>query len=76
MVAPFLFLILVLLIDKSLQANNANSDDYKNIQTPTPESVGPIPSCHSDMYIASKSCTELLYAPNNSVTNVRGESST
>ncbi|GAX81955.1 hypothetical protein CEUSTIGMA_g9383.t1 [Chlamydomonas eustigma] len=67
-IAPFLFLILALLIDKALQANSSTTQQYQNVPNPSPQLVGPIPSCHSDMYIGSNYCTEILYAPSNGVT--------
>ncbi|GAX72794.1 hypothetical protein CEUSTIGMA_g249.t1 [Chlamydomonas eustigma] len=67
-IAPFLFLILALLIDKALQANSSTTQQYQNVPNPSPQVIGPIPSCHSDLYIGSKDCTEILYAPDNALT--------
>ena len=71
-VAPFLFLLLALLIDKALQANDRTSNTYADVTDPTTTYVGAIPSCHSDMYIGIRNCTEILYSPNNAITQVPG----
>ncbi len=70
MLAPLFFLLLALLIDKALQANQSRSEIFADVRTPTPESITPIPSCHEDMYIGNKACIEVLYSPDNAVTRV------
>eukprot|EP00798_Chlamydomonas_sp_ICE-L_P014423 gene14423-20429_t len=67
-IAPFLFLVLALLIDKALQANDRSDRAFQDVTSPERTALEPIPSCHSDMYIASKDCTELLYSPINDMT--------
>ncbi len=68
LIAPFLFLLLALLIDKALQANDKRDQSFQDVSDPQIESVGAIPSCHSDLYIADRNCTEVLYSPNNAMT--------
>ncbi len=71
LLAPFLFLILALIIDKSTQANNRTSQFYSDIQNPAPQKIGQIPKCSTDLYIGTgKNCTEILYSPDNAVTRV------
>jgi len=69
LIAPFLFLLLALLIDKALQANDRNSQAFQDQPNPTPELIGDIPSCHDDLYIGDRPCQELLYSPNNTLSN-------
>lgn len=68
LIAPFLFLVLALLIDKALQANDKNSTSFKDVTNPQPEAVSRIPQCSEDLYIGTKPCTEILYSPDNSIT--------
>lgn len=71
LLAPLFFLLLALLIDKALQANQSRSEIFADVRTPTPEAITSIPSCHEDMYIGNKACIEILYSPDNAVTRVR-----
>ncbi|KAG1680746.1 hypothetical protein FOA52_008079 [Chlamydomonas sp. UWO 241] len=68
LIAPFLFLVLALVIDKAIQANDSRQDNFADMTTPNIESIGVIPSCHDDLYIGSNNCTELLYSPDNAIT--------
>ena len=70
MVAPFLFLLLALLINKALQANTSTSTSYQDLQNPQPQQLGSIPKCTDDLYIGNKPCTEILFSPNNTVAQV------
>ncbi|KAL6751513.1 hypothetical protein V8C86DRAFT_2775895 [Haematococcus lacustris] len=67
LLAPFFFLLLALLIDRALQADTSLSVFFKDVSNPAPEPIGPIPSCHEDVYIGSKDCMELAYSPDNAV---------
>ncbi|MEW5309052.1 MAG: hypothetical protein WDW38_000964 [Sanguina aurantia] len=64
--APLFFLLLALLIDRALSSQNATDSSNVDVRTPTDNTINSIPSCHSDLYIAGKSCVELLYSPNTS----------
>ena len=44
-IAPFLFLLLALLIDRALQANDSNNTDFQNVPNPTASPIGGIPKC-------------------------------
>eukprot|EP00197_Chlamydomonas_leiostraca_P014447 CAMPEP_0202859992 /NCGR_PEP_ID=MMETSP1391-20130828/1884_1 /ASSEMBLY_ACC=CAM_ASM_000867 /TAXON_ID=1034604 /ORGANISM="Chlamydomonas leiostraca, Strain SAG 11-49" /LENGTH=1190 /DNA_ID=CAMNT_0049539111 /DNA_START=105 /DNA_END=3677 /DNA_ORIENTATION=- len=67
LLAPFFFLLLALLIDKALQANDSNSEDFQDIRRPDVEPIDPIPRCIEDIYIGpDKSCVELAWSPNTS----------
>lgn len=70
MVAPFLFLLLALLIDRALQANTSTSASFQDLQNPQPQQLGSIPKCSDDLYIGTKPCTEILFSPNNTVAQV------
>ena len=72
LLAPLLFLLLALLIDKAIQANDSTGEAYKDVTTPGTNMISPIPSCHDDLYIGSKDCIELVYAPNTSTVALVG----
>ncbi|EFJ52653.1 hypothetical protein VOLCADRAFT_85850 [Volvox carteri f. nagariensis] len=62
--APLLFLILALVIDKAIQANDGSSSAFQDVASPQPEGIGSIPQCSQDLYIGSKAgCVEVLYQP-------------
>jgi hypothetical protein len=55
---------------QSNQANDSKTKAYTNVPNPSPTNIGPIPQCNADLYIGNKkSCTEILYSPNNTVAN-------
>uniref|UniRef100_A0A7R9Z2A2 ABC transporter domain-containing protein n=1 Tax=Chlamydomonas euryale TaxID=1486919 RepID=A0A7R9Z2A2_9CHLO len=68
LIAPLLFLLLALLIDKAIQANDAGQETFQDVMDPTAELIAPIPSCNEDMYIGPSNCSELMYSPNNYIT--------
>ena len=45
LLAPFLFLLLALLIDVATKADDSSKSAYADVQNPDAVSVGPIPSC-------------------------------
>ncbi|KXZ51812.1 hypothetical protein GPECTOR_11g253 [Gonium pectorale] len=62
--APFLFLLLALLIDRALQANDSNNTAFQNVVSPKPEGIGGIPRCSEDIFIGEgRACKEVLYQP-------------
>ncbi|PNW72975.1 hypothetical protein CHLRE_14g613950v5 [Chlamydomonas reinhardtii] len=62
-IAPFLFLLLALLIDRALQANDSNNTDFQNVPNPTASPIGGIPKCTEDIFIGNRACIEVLYQP-------------
>lgn len=68
LLAPFLFLLLALLIDRALRADSSTNDDFSDIRRPASDPIGPIPRCNEDLYIGKKPCIELVYSPDNVVT--------
>jgi hypothetical protein len=75
--APFLFLLLALVVNLALNANNALQERFVAMPAAAPFSIGGIPSCHEDLHIgASKPCIDFVYSPNNDTTiNVSSSSS-
>ena len=62
--APLVFLLLALLIDRSIQAVNSNKSAFTNLENPTVEPLNAIPQCKDDLYIGrSSGCKEVLYSP-------------
>ncbi|GLC34108.1 hypothetical protein PLESTB_000838300 [Pleodorina starrii] len=62
--APLLFLILALVIDRAIQANQGANSEFKDVTSPDAEAIGGIPQCWEDLYIGKrKSCIEVLYQP-------------
>ena len=59
--APFIFLLLVWLIDKALQANERATEDTKIRRHPEAEAVTDIPRCEEDLYIRGN-CLSFLYS--------------
>ena len=59
--APFIFLLLVWLIDKALQANERATEDTKVRRHPKAEAVTDIPRCEEDLYIRGD-CLNFLYS--------------
>jgi hypothetical protein len=67
--APFLFLLLALVVNLALNANNALQERFVATPAAAPFSIGGIPSCHEDLHIgASKPCIDFVYSPNNDTT--------
>ncbi|KAG2423312.1 hypothetical protein HXX76_015459 [Chlamydomonas incerta] len=62
-IAPFLFLLLALLIDRALQANDRNNTDFQNVPNPSASPIGGIPQCTEDIFIGNRECIEVLYQP-------------
>jgi hypothetical protein len=64
--APFLFLLLALVVNLALNANNALQERFVATPAAVPFSIGGIPSCHEDLHIGpSKPCIDFVYSPNN-----------
>ncbi|GFR51512.1 hypothetical protein Agub_g13927, partial [Astrephomene gubernaculifera] len=62
--APFLFLLLALLIDRALRANDRQNTAFQDVRDPAGEAVGGIPQCWQDIYIGKgRACKEVLYQP-------------
>lgn len=59
--APFLFMLLALLIQKALDADTRRAANFSNINTPVPMPVPSVPDCNSDLYIADKKCHTFIY---------------
>eukprot|EP00210_Caulerpa_lentillifera_P000918 g888.t1 len=59
--APFIFMLLVWLIDKALQANESSLDSFKVLRHPEPELIKSIPRCGDDLYMKSP-CYSFLYS--------------
>jgi hypothetical protein len=67
--APFLFLLLALVVNLALNANNALQERFVATPAAAPFSIGGIPSCHEDLHIdISKPCIDFVYSPNNDTT--------
>jgi hypothetical protein len=67
--APFLFLLLALVVNLALNANNALQERFVATPAAAPFSIAAIPSCHEDLHIgASKPCIDFVYSPNNDTT--------
>lgn len=67
LLAPLLFLLLALLIDRALRADSSNDTVYANVPTPNAEPINAIPQCSEDVYIGNRACIELVYSPNNTL---------
>ncbi|GLI66002.1 hypothetical protein VaNZ11_009613 [Volvox africanus] len=62
--APLLFMILALVIDRAIQANDGSSSAFDDVQSPDSELINAIPQCSEDIYIGGKKgCVEVLYQP-------------
>lgn len=74
LVAPFVFLLLALIINVALDANSANESRVAAQSSTSAVPIGPIPDCTQDLYIgAGKPCLTFVYTPNNdSQINVSG----
>ncbi|GBF88378.1 ABC transporter A family member protein [Raphidocelis subcapitata] len=62
--APFVFLLLALIINLALEANNSTQDRYKDTPEAVAVDVSHLPSCHADLFIGkTKDCFDFLYTP-------------
>ena len=68
LLAPFLFMLLALLIQKALDADNRRQSNFAAISTPVAIPVGYIPSCNSDLFIADRACYDFVYSPSGDTT--------
>uniref|UniRef100_A0A383W084 ABC transporter domain-containing protein n=1 Tax=Tetradesmus obliquus TaxID=3088 RepID=A0A383W084_TETOB len=69
LLAPFLFLLLALVVALALNANNALQERFVATPNAAPEAIASIPSCHEDLHIGfSKPCIDFVYSPNNDTT--------
>lgn len=63
-VAPFVFLLLALIINLALDANNQLQSRVAAVYSATPQAVSSIPDCTQDLYIGSKPCVTFVWTPN------------
>lgn len=63
--APLIFLLLALIVNLALDANNALQERFTATPAAAPLEIGGIPSCHEDLYIGSRPCIDFVYTPNN-----------
>ncbi|GIL78966.1 hypothetical protein Vretimale_187 [Volvox reticuliferus] len=62
--APLLFMILALVIDRAIQANTGSNSAFEDVPNPDSELILGIPQCSEDLYIGDKKgCVEVLYDP-------------
>lgn len=64
-IAPFLFIALIWLVNQALVNGNTGFDSSRSITDPTLHPVRPIPDCTKNLYLNAASCYEFVYAPNN-----------
>jgi hypothetical protein len=70
--APFIFLLLALVVNLSLNANNALQERFTAVPHSSGSVIGSIPPCGEDLYISGRSCIDFVYSPNtDSFVNVR-----
>ena len=62
-VAPFLFIFLVFVIEKAITSNDAQFAQFKSTRDPQPVAVTPIPACETDSY-NKRPCYDFIYTPN------------
>ncbi|KAF6264706.1 hypothetical protein COO60DRAFT_16234 [Scenedesmus sp. NREL 46B-D3] len=63
--APLLFLLLALVVNLALNANNSLQERFVATPAAVPSSIAGLPSCHEDLHIGSKPCIDFVYSPNN-----------
>lgn len=63
--APFIFLILALIVNLALNANNQIQERLIANPTAVISDISSIPSCETDLYIAGRSCIDFVYSPDN-----------
>lgn len=62
--APFLFLLLALLIQKALEADSRRQERFRDNPGAVVVPIKPVPSCNQDLYIgATKDCFHFFYTP-------------
>ncbi|WIA19835.1 hypothetical protein OEZ85_005742 [Tetradesmus obliquus] len=66
LMAPFVFLLLALVIQLALDANSRREQRIRAVEWSAPEDIGPIPDCNQDVFIANKACRTFLFSPNDS----------
>eukprot|EP00879_Flechtneria_rotunda_P013739 GHRR01014351.1.p1 GENE.GHRR01014351.1~~GHRR01014351.1.p1 ORF type:complete len:558 (+),score=120.29 GHRR01014351.1:287-1960(+) len=64
-VAPFVFLLLALIVNLALNANNTLQERQVATSSSTPAPISAIPACEQDLYIAGRACVDFVYTPSN-----------
>lgn len=63
LVAPFVFLLLALIINLAINANNSAQERLQAAPTMEPQPIGGIPDCLEDMFIDDPNCLVFIYSP-------------
>eukprot|EP01025_Chloroclados_australasicus_P050566 TRINITY_DN5830_c0_g3_i2.p1 TRINITY_DN5830_c0_g3~~TRINITY_DN5830_c0_g3_i2.p1 ORF type:complete len:1015 (-),score=90.81 TRINITY_DN5830_c0_g3_i2:310-3354(-) len=64
LLASFLFLFLVFIIDLAIQADNSQRTQFKSVRDPQAEVVESIPKCEDDLYHnKDRECYDFYYSP-------------
>lgn len=63
--APFLFLLMALIVNLALNANNALQERFTAVPLAQGVDIPHIPSCGDDLYIAGRPCVDFVWTPNN-----------
>lgn len=63
--APFLFLLMALIVNLALNANNALQERFTAVPVAQGVDIPHIPSCGDDLYIAGRPCVDFVWTPNN-----------
>jgi hypothetical protein len=67
--APFVFLLLALIVNLALTANSQQQARFKAIPVAPLEPIPAIPDCAQDLYMAGRTdCITFLYSPSNDTT--------
>eukprot|EP00878_Enallax_costatus_P021602 GHUV01022886.1.p1 GENE.GHUV01022886.1~~GHUV01022886.1.p1 ORF type:complete len:298 (+),score=51.96 GHUV01022886.1:484-1377(+) len=66
LMAPFVFLLLALIIQLALDANNKREQRVRENAVSVPQLIPSIPDCNEDLFIGSRRCSAFLYSPNTS----------
>jgi len=61
LVAPFMFMLLVWLIDRAIQAEDRTLSQFKVIRDPEAEKIDPVPPCEDDLYIQDTKCFDFYW---------------
>eukprot|EP00775_Hariotina_reticulata_P013231 gene13231-13362_t len=61
-----MFLLLALIIQLSLDANNKREQRIRESEVAEVTSISNIPDCHQDLYIRDRPCITFIYTPNSS----------
>lgn len=59
-------MLLLLIADKALQADDRNSTQFKNLRVPHVDTITNIPLCNADLFSNKKPCHDLIWSPNTS----------